>query len=68
LFDINENWVTPHCRHRTGTSVDVSKYALTVTNPRTVPINVQALVRLAKNCGMGRVPEGPIHFELGYGS
>lgn len=68
LFDLNLNWRAPrHCRHRTGTSVDVSKYALTVEDPRTVGVNINGLIALARQCHLGRLPEATIHFELHYG-
>ena len=68
LFDLNLNWRAPeHCRHRTGTSVDISKYALTIENPRTVSLPIDELIRLAFRCHLGRVPEATIHFELHYG-
>ena len=67
LFDLDLNWKAPrHCRHRTGTSVDISKYALTVENPRTVGVDINALVVLARQCHLGRVQEESIHFELHY--
>ena len=69
LFDGGGNppqydWVTPHCRHRTGTSVDVSKYAVTVTNPGTVHIDVEKLTKLAQQSGMRRIKEATIHYEI----
>lgn len=60
----NYDWHPPHCRHRTGTSVDVSRSALSADNSRA-PINIEKLTRMAVNLGMRRAKERPeIHYEL----
>lgn len=58
------NWRPPHCRHRTGKSVDISKTAVTWKDSRLVGVDIDFLVTFASKLKLKRVPEATIHFEL----
>ncbi len=58
------NWRPPHCRHRTGKSVDVSRSAVTGDNPRLVAVDAALLEKLSSMLHLTRIPEATIHFEL----
>ena len=66
LFDICNNWATPHMMHRTGTSVDVEKVGYDSSgNPTNVGISLDILDLIANQLSLWRIPEaGSIHYEL----
>jgi len=74
LFDIGQDWYTPHAFHRLGRSVDINNLT---KNPDTaaeqrfrdpatlVDLPMFATLRdAARWCQLTEVHEGPIHFEL----
>jgi hypothetical protein len=67
LFDICNNWATPHSMHRSGTSVDIDHAGYDANGNSTgAPIDViNVLDIIANQLSLFRIPEGgSIHYEL----